>query len=59
MTGKERLQQIVDDLTESEAQIVWDIHTSRPKSEAVEVAVGRGLAEVFRLRRSQLGTTGV
>jgi len=58
VSSKERLQQILEDLTESEAQIVWDIYSSRPQAESVGDAIGRGLREVFRLRRTQLGTSG-
>jgi hypothetical protein len=52
MTSKERLQQILLGLTEPEAQIVWDIYSSRPQDEGVGEAVGRGLAEVYRRRRT-------
>jgi hypothetical protein len=50
MTAKERLHEILLGLTDPEAQIVWDIHSSRPPDEDLGEALGRGLAEVYRQR---------
>ena len=57
MTSKERLHQMLLDLSEDEAEIVWEIYSSRPRQEDAGDAMGRGLVEVFRRRRTPQGTT--
>jgi len=57
VTSKERLHQMLLDLSEDEAEIVWEIYSSRPRQEDVGDAIGRGLVEVFRRRRTPQGAT--
>jgi hypothetical protein len=57
-TSKKRLQEILRSLTEPEAEIVWEVYSSRPPHEDRGDALGRGLGDVYERRRVQAPDSG-